>query len=390
MGEVKPVAAPIGMSAPKGSLRAGKPMARDAQTGEAAAFGELARRGATCGAPVNDAAAGGQLAKAGSPPSRSAHAQPSGARRLGGSASGAGSTLPPVRAAMASMPLRIAGSRRERLVGLLHATHESGLLMLCPCRDIHTVGMSYSLDVAFVDEQGTVVAAYRSVPPGRRLRCRRAIAVFERLACGKPWYESGDRVFVCPSSSLAADGFPMQTRPASSGTAPRAKAELGSNAGADKKPQSQARADLKGEKQSETRHGALGASQLEVRRESPAEAHSAPQSPVRFAAQSETPDVLRSGVGKTSRTSAPGTAAHRRLAVKGGFVSPQNGSRRRLRRKGASAGGKSPAVSLKRRSPNRKGGRAHCGVPDPPVRGRCQAPAGTRLSGPVLERSDHQ
>lgn len=181
---------------------------------------------------------------------------------------GAGGALAPMRAASPSMPLRIAGSRRERLVGLLHATHEAGLLMLCPCRDIHTVGMSYSIDVAFVDEEGTVVAAYRSVPPGRRLRCRRAIVVFERLTCGKPWYEAGDRVFVCPSPPPSPDDFPMRTRPAA---AP------------------------------ETRH--------------------------------EQPEGQ-----KASSDRLPGTAAHRRLAVKGGFVSPPSGTPMQHRRKGPSAG----------------------------------------------------
>lgn len=216
--------------------------------------------------------------------------------------------LAPMRATPPSMPLRIAGSRRERLVGLLHATHEAGLLMLCPCRDIHTVGMSYSIDVAFVDEEGTVVAAYRSVPPGRRLRCRRAIAVFERLTCGKPWYEKGDRVFVCPSSPASPGDFSMRTRPAAM---PEAR-------------------------------------------------HTQPEEE------------------KTSPGCLPGTAAHRRLVVKGGFVSPSSGTRRQRWRKGPSACKSPNAVSL-----------APSPVPGHARVSKC-ARTQKRAYLPTLERSDHR
>jgi uncharacterized membrane protein (UPF0127 family) len=41
-------------------------------------------------------------------------------------------------------------------------------LLLTPCRSVHMYGMAFSLDVAFLDAEGAVVAAYRSLSPGFR------------------------------------------------------------------------------------------------------------------------------------------------------------------------------------------------------------------------------
>ena len=57
-----------------------------------------------------------------------------------------------------------------RLVGLLgreQLVPGEGLL-LRPCRAIHMLGMSQSLDVAFLDPSGRVVATYAGLSPGRR------------------------------------------------------------------------------------------------------------------------------------------------------------------------------------------------------------------------------
>ena len=69
-----------------------------------------------------------------------------------------------------------------RLRGLLGrpAPAEGEGLLLVPCRSVHMFGMRGALDVAFVDPDGTVIAAYHALPPGGRTRWhRRAHAALE-------------------------------------------------------------------------------------------------------------------------------------------------------------------------------------------------------------------
>jgi uncharacterized membrane protein (UPF0127 family) len=50
-------------------------------------------------------------------------------------------------------------------------------LVLTPCRAVHTLGMSYPVDVAFVDRRGAVVAVYNRLAPGHR-SCRHKTAAY--------------------------------------------------------------------------------------------------------------------------------------------------------------------------------------------------------------------
>jgi hypothetical protein len=52
-------------------------------------------------------------------------------------------------------------------------------LWLTSCRCIHTFGMRYAIDVAFVSRQGRVVQWTPGLPPGRVALCLRAVAVVE-------------------------------------------------------------------------------------------------------------------------------------------------------------------------------------------------------------------
>lgn len=88
--------------------------------------------------------------------------------------------------------LRIASSWSSRVVGLLGKDPRRDVLLLAPCHDVHTVGMKYPIDIAFVDERGRVMESHRDVAPGRRLRCGKASAVLERKACKYPWYQAGE------------------------------------------------------------------------------------------------------------------------------------------------------------------------------------------------------
>ena len=91
-----------------------------------------------------------------------------------------------------------------RLKGLLFQEPTEALLLLMPCHDVHTFGMGYALDIAFLDERGCVMEAYRDVLPKRRCRCRGAKAVVERFAQPRrPWLAKGDYLDVSTHVSVS-------------------------------------------------------------------------------------------------------------------------------------------------------------------------------------------
>jgi uncharacterized membrane protein (UPF0127 family) len=66
------------------------------------------------------------------------------------------------RALVAETP----GSRRRGLLGSFSLPDGEGLLIM-PCRQVHTFGMKYPLDVVFVDESWTVSRVVHRLKPGR-------------------------------------------------------------------------------------------------------------------------------------------------------------------------------------------------------------------------------
>lgn len=63
-------------------------------------------------------------------------------------------------------------------------------MLLAPCRAVHTFGMSYDLDVAFLAKDGDVVALYHRLAPGRRSR----------------WHRRASMALELPAGTLAATG----------------------------------------------------------------------------------------------------------------------------------------------------------------------------------------
>jgi uncharacterized membrane protein (UPF0127 family) len=63
-------------------------------------------------------------------------------------------------------------------------------LLLRPCRAVHMMGMRFPLDVAFVDRDGIVVAAYSDLRPGARTR----------------WHRRAQGALELPAGTLAASG----------------------------------------------------------------------------------------------------------------------------------------------------------------------------------------
>ena len=82
---------------------------------------------------------------------------------------------------------------RSRLLGLFGRPGFEGVLMLVPCHDVHTFGMSRPLDIAFVAADGTVIESHRNVEPCHRLKNREAAATLERIAADDdPWLAPGN------------------------------------------------------------------------------------------------------------------------------------------------------------------------------------------------------
>ena len=71
--------------------------------------------------------------------------------------------------------VRTAGTFLSRLAGLLGtaAIAEGEGLWIVPCRSVHTLGMRYPIDVAFLDARGVVVGILEGFPPNRVGRVHR-------------------------------------------------------------------------------------------------------------------------------------------------------------------------------------------------------------------------
>ncbi|MFF8642070.1 DUF192 domain-containing protein [Streptomyces sp. NPDC015345] len=71
-----------------------------------------------------------------------------------------------ISADASEIPLEIAGSARARRRGLLGRAGVTGALLLTPARGVHTVGMRFAVDVAYLDREWRVLSV-RTMPPGR-------------------------------------------------------------------------------------------------------------------------------------------------------------------------------------------------------------------------------
>lgn len=98
------------------------------------------------------------------------------------------------------VPCRLATGFWERLRGLLGTRPSMGplpcpdLLVFPRCRSIHTVGMAYPIDVAFLDGRGIVLGACKALGPGHMASCPGASCAVEREASLVPWVSVGDRL----------------------------------------------------------------------------------------------------------------------------------------------------------------------------------------------------
>ena len=94
---------------------------------------------------------------------------------------------------------RVLANPWQRLRGLLgtrRAGLRAGLVLLTPCSSIHTCGMAYAIDVAFVSEEGVVVASLTGVGPWRLESAPGARHVLERPSSTGPWPQKGEQLWL--------------------------------------------------------------------------------------------------------------------------------------------------------------------------------------------------
>ncbi len=88
-----------------------------------------------------------------------------------------------------------------RLRGLLGTTPDAGPVVLTRCSSIHTFGMDYPIDVAFIGERGEVLSVHRAVAPGRCLSEGEAACVLERPQSAEDWVRPGQHLWISAISA---------------------------------------------------------------------------------------------------------------------------------------------------------------------------------------------
>lgn len=81
-----------------------------------------------------------------------------------------------------------------RVRGLLATSATHVPIVLYPCHSIHTMGMTYAIDVAFISSEHRVIRVVRKLPPWKCMSANGASYVLERPARDTLWFEAGDVV----------------------------------------------------------------------------------------------------------------------------------------------------------------------------------------------------
>ncbi len=105
---------------------------------------------------------------------------------------------------MERVSVRLACTMLDRIVGLLDSKvcSHGELLMIAPCKSIHSFGMKQNIDIAFIDKDGQVLKALRSLRPGKIVSCKNAVCVLERRSShdadevNKKWFKAGDKLIL--------------------------------------------------------------------------------------------------------------------------------------------------------------------------------------------------
>lgn len=92
--------------------------------------------------------------------------------------------------------LELATTAKDRLRGMLFRDPDEVTRLLIPCHDIHTFGMRYPLDVAFISRSGEVLEVHRNVATMRRIKHKGASLVAERFSRDGDWLKKGDVIHI--------------------------------------------------------------------------------------------------------------------------------------------------------------------------------------------------
>lgn len=81
---------------------------------------------------------------------------------------------------------RVANTILTRMRGLLFhpPTVAAAGMLFIPCDAIHTIGMAYAIDVAFLDKAGCIISLHERVRPGKLMLAKFGARAVLELACG--------------------------------------------------------------------------------------------------------------------------------------------------------------------------------------------------------------
>ena len=91
-------------------------------------------------------------------------------------------------------PVRMLTTPWQRIRGLLGTQQEASAVLLMPCHAVHTYGMSYPIDIAFLSGDMYVLSSIRCLPKNSSVSCSGAACVVERPAQSQAWLEVGKHV----------------------------------------------------------------------------------------------------------------------------------------------------------------------------------------------------
>jgi len=97
------------------------------------------------------------------------------------------------------MKVKTADTYYTRMKGLLGTKRHSldfDVMHIVPCRGVHTFGMKYEIDIAYLDVAGEVLKAQRGVVPNRICSSPEGThSILERPSSRLPWLMRGDVIF---------------------------------------------------------------------------------------------------------------------------------------------------------------------------------------------------
>lgn len=105
-----------------------------------------------------------------------------------------------------SMKLVLATGLWARMTGLLanKRCREGEVLLLAPCKSIHSFGMRDRLDIAFLDAEAGILHSEREVPPARIRSHPKAVAVLERRSLPQAsWPQTGEKMHLATAAGPA-------------------------------------------------------------------------------------------------------------------------------------------------------------------------------------------